>query len=484
MPSRDKDIDETLDIVDFYENDGVDVEDEGGSIANGLSDFDNDNGILLHNDKKYAVNIIWLLQADITSNETVYKKAKSIGADFYCNRSFVDQSGYSSLKKKHKMGMVSVAAAAADSLIGEWHGVFKADNGWLYIAVHADMIAPDGDKFFVHEEDAYNHFIEESEKFKWPKRYAPEHWDIKINDGEVFLDQILSDVSFTTLKPVGLDALFGGTANKNLALGVGVILLGLFIFYIFSQAMFSSLVPTREIAARPGIAISENLIAPPRLEGVRDHPVEMFLQTEQILNPTKFMNACIESFDNLMVSIPGWNISAMKCRGNFSEAIWNKGVGSLEILRNYIGEFPFGVNKTYGSNGDFLASQIIQMGSFAEAVTLSNRENAILSLNQKFSSLSDLQVRDITPQPINTQQLFNSEGLSTEPVAPPVTFDSLPALQVSMTSDLSPTNIKQNFNLPGLKFNYIEWDLKTGRWTYDYTIYLYPDDYQPNKTTK
>jgi len=474
---RSADIDENLDDLDLI----AETEYETSS-----SEFlyKNGNGVLIFNEKLYAAGLTWLTAQEFEEDGSVYKKAQAISADFYCTRSFIEQNGFGTLKLKHKMGMPSAAAMAADALIGEWHGVFVADNGWLYVAVHSDTIAPEGDLFFLSEEEAYNHFIHEAENYKWPKTYVPEAWNVKTNDGEIGLDKIVEDVESTTLKPANLNAFFGSAANKSLALISLCIAVGFILLLMFSQSLMTSIVPQRAEAPSQQLNISDALSVPPKEPIFRKDPLEALLETKSLPTPSKMIGACIENFDQLMVSIPGWDINQMRCRGNLVEAIWQRGVGNLETLRNNVDQFPFGISRTYGANGNFLASRIIPgTASFNEGLRLSTRGNALTRIDNRFGSLGNLGVRDIAPktEQVDPRRGARQQNETEEDAFKPITLDDLPSLGVTLKTDVSPKEILNNFNYPGLKLNLIEWNIRNGNWLYDMQVYLYPEDYLPNQ---
>ena len=134
-----------------------------------------EEGVLLHNGRRFAVGLTWLVADDEIDTKLARERAKKLESDFYALRSTVAvQQGFGFLAMGHRAGMPSAASLASDILVGEWHGVFTADNGWWYTAVHADSIAPDGDIFFFSEEQAFQHFQEQAANYKWPRTYVPE----------------------------------------------------------------------------------------------------------------------------------------------------------------------------------------------------------------------------------------------------------------------------------------------------------------------
>lgn len=463
-------VEDEMDDIDFDGEFGGETESASDLVDVNLGDG---HGVLIYNDKKFAVGLIWLTISELEGDDSVYKKAQAIGGDFYCTRTFVGQSGFGSLNKDHRIGMASAAVMAADTLIGEWHGVFRADNGWLYVAVHSDSIAPDGDRFFEDEKQCYNHFLKESEKFKWPKSYVPAAWNFPQNDGEIPLEQILDAPVVSSLKPANLDALFSGKANKNIAIFSVLILLGFIILSVSSQSFIANFLPEPEDVPFTPTNISSNLMSPPKITAMGEDPVENLLNDTQIINIGAVLGTCINTFDSLMVSVPGWNLTSMRCRGNFADAIWKKSAGTLDSLRDNVDQFSNSVVKTYSANGDFIASSVMQFSDESkEQLKLSKRENVIILLNQRFSGISDLIVQDVPTEAPATQQSGSTS------IIPVITLQNLPRLKVIMKTDVSPLEMIDRFDISGLTLNLIEWDTINGEWLYDMNIYLYPENYK------
>lgn len=473
------------DRIDFIDEDIHDeIREDLQEDRHELLDHGAGEGVLIYNNKKYAVGLVWLTVDEVEQPGSIMKRAKMLSADFLCSRLFISQTGYGHLKKGHRMGMPSVAAITADTLVGEWHGVFVADNGWLYVAVHADTIAPDGDVFFDSEEDAYNHFMGQAEKFKWPKTYVPETWNVDNNEGEISLGQLLDDGSFVTLKPVNLDGLFSGAANKNIAFICLIGFIAVSFLTFFSDNFFDTLFPQRAEANRPILEIGNTLSVPPKAQTKEDDPFLQAIDNFKIPDPNKVLEVCVNNFGDLMVSLPGWKISRMRCRNGFVESVWNKGRGNIDTLKPYLDQFPFGVNTTVSANGDFIASMIMKSNSiYSHKIQLANREDILIALNNRFSRVGRLEVRDIVPK--NKDQnatggarRFKGKNEKNTEGVKQYTIDDLPSLEVGLTTKSPPQNFVNYFNLPGLKFKTIEWDVESGVWIYNIQIYLAVRDSQ------
>ena len=461
-----------------------DVSDIESGIA--IDETNLGDGVLIFNGRKYATGLTWLTVEEEAESNVVYKRAKSINADFFCTRSFVSQNGFGYLSKGHRMGMASAAAMAADVLVGEWHAVLSAENGWFYVAVHADTIAPDGDRFFESEEEAYNFFLEKAASYKWPKTYVPDAWDVKNNDGEISLDRILDDVSSTSLKPANLDAIFSGKRNKSIAFVGGLFFLGLVVLSFFAQTLLPNLVPEQQNIAGPEIEVSDLLSVPPQEPVKKEDPLLMALENFLLPKPSAAIDACMAAFEDLMISLPGWKLTTMRCRNTLVEAVWQQETGTLETIKNYVDQFPFGVNRTYGAQGDFLASRILgNLSQYNERVKLAGREQVLLAVNNRFGKIGRLEVQDIVPLAEQIQRGDSVRGSrrlaaqnQNEDKADDdvMTIQDLPSLSVKFSTTSAPLLLQGYFNIPGLRFNFIEWSVYNKQWVYDMQIYLLPQD--------
>jgi hypothetical protein len=496
MSRRPTDSDDDLDIqLDETELDNFDLDDDDLSLEDGELEDDLNTrlnvaevaygpGVLVFGGRRYAVGLHWLTTPDEAEQSLVYKRAKAMNADFFCNRTFVSQSGFGFLSKGHRMGMPAAAAVAADTLVGEWHGMFSAENGWFYVAVHADTIAPEGDRFFESEEEAYNFYLEQANGYNWPKSYAPEAWNIKDSDGEVSLDKILDDVSTTSLKPANLDGVFSGKRNKSIAFMGLVFFIILVLLSFFAQTLLPGLIPDQRSLTGPAIEVADILSAPPQEPEKKVDPITLAIENFSLPKPSAVVDICMEGFADLTVSLPGWDLTTMRCRNTMVEAIWQQDSGTLETIKNYVDQFPFGVNRTYGAQGDFLASRVIgNLNKYNEKVNLAEREQVLFALNNRFGKIGRLQVEDIVPLSEQIQRGSNIRGARRlaaqsrqDQEDDEMTIQDLPSLSVKFITETAPVLLQDYFNVPGLRFNYIEWSVFNRQWTYDMQIYLQPQD--------
>jgi hypothetical protein len=434
-------------------------------------------GVLAYGGKRYAVGLTWLTVDEDISAELIKERTKRLKADFHCTRNtIVAQHGFGYIDKGHKVGMNAAAALAADALIGEWNGVFVAENGWWYLAVHSDTVEPDGDVFFEKEEDAYNYFLEANNAYQWPRSYAPESWNLPKTGGEIELDKLFDDMPSVPLKPANLNALFGGKRNKEFVMVLGALFLGIMIFTVVVQKTLPGLIPQPKEAPGINITAPDSLFAPPRpaVEVVEEKP----LITDQIVlpQPSAILDSCLKAFAELTFPFPGWRLDRMRCRNGLAEATWSKTTGSLDTLRPYLRRFPFGVSTSFSGNNSFIATTILKNLSVGQANTrLPEREVAILTLNARFGKIGRLTAQDVLPQmraSNNTRASQRSENTASNSSNAPNSIDEMPHLKVGLKMASPPNLIVDYFDIPGFIFDMIEWNITNQSWTYDGRVIL------------
>lgn len=443
------------------------------------------DGILIYDNKRYAVGLNWLIAEEEGDAELAVKRAKDFKADFYVLRQgVVTQHGFGFLHKGHRIGVPALASVAADTLVGEWHGVFVADNGWWYVAVHADNLAPEGDILFASEEAAYNHFMAQSELFRWPRAYAPESWNIPDSSGDIPLNKIIGEVTPPPLKPVTLDAIFSGKRNKNLAIGAGLVIVMLIVLSIVGQQVLPSLVPMQAQVPVPNVEVSDTLQAPPKepsvlLEEQGDGLVNMALVT-----PSTLITDCISGFSAVSLPLPGWKLTTLRCKETFVEAMWARVTGSYEMLEPFLTRFPEGTQRAFPDSSTLVVTRrLTGKRAMSAAQELYERNHAIITLSKRFGELGAFEVKEIIPA--GSQQLLASIEMMQQagfggvgqnrPDIRPLTRDDLPYLSVQLRSKIPPNMINRYFDLPGLVVLGVETAVADGQWQYDAKLILRPE---------
>lgn len=444
-------------------NDGLDS--FGDDLEANAPIAGNQEGVLEYAGKKYAVGLFWLVGDEEGDAGLVRRRAKQAKADFYCVRdSVVTQHGFGTLKQGHRMGMPSAASYAADMLVGEWHAVFRADNGWWYMAVHGDAIAPDGDRFFTDEEEAFNFFREENERYKWPRVYAPEDWDVESSTAELSLERMLDQAPPTPLKAAALDAVFAGRRNKLIA-GVGFLcLIGLaFIISLLPNLILSNIQEPPPIIANLEGQMSA-VKAPPKKREEKESIIQG-VASINIPRPSAVVVACGEAISRLMRPLPGWDLFVASCVNGIADVRWRRDTGSVDLLMENVGVFPKGSSARL--EGDFFigALQITDLSRFVESVKPMPRVEAVLELNRRLAGAGELDVAYVLPPAPPPEQGINIRAAEPPPQPPAY-------LNVVFKTKTPPQILASYFDVDGLEMVSMEWDFQNGTWTYTAKVNL------------
>jgi hypothetical protein len=422
-------------------------------------------GILVFNEKRYAVGLDWFAAETHTEN-LINSRSGKLKADFYAIRSsIVIQHAFGYLSKGHRMGMPSAASVAADTLFGEWHGIFAADNGWWYLAVHSDAIAPDGDRLFTSEEEAYNYFIKRSKEYKWTRSYAPSVWNLPESVAEISLDKLLDGASSASifLRPVNLNAIFGGPKQKMAALVLGILFLSLTLLIALLPAFANKnkLPSDYERDTIPIRIEAPDIIVPPPREVVKQPIQKINYAGLHLPVPSAYIGKCMSLLDQIVHPIPGWQLETVKCDNSIAEATWMNPGGSLEMLQEAMHVFPTEATRRYMGNGRFTVTvPVPSLHDFSVPVTVLPREEIILLLNKRLSSTGELKIHYVVPRITNQNAANRRITGQTEQRADP------PFIQMELVSKMPPAMIATLFDLPGLNVQNITWNLKAKSWSY------------------
>lgn len=425
---------------------------------------ENQDGVMIFQGDKYAVGLFWLVSGEEDASGLAKKRAKQADADFYCIRdSVITQHGFGNLKHGHRMGMSVAGVLAADMLVGEWQAVFQTDNGWWYLAVHGDAIAPDGDRFFFDEEDAFAHFKAEADKYKWPRMYAPEDWDVKGVTANLMLDRLL-DGSPTNLKAATIDAVFAGKKNKFVALIALLVLMSL----VFVISLLPNLILSNVQEAPPVTSmITQNIgevKAPPKREQIKKTVAG--ITKMELVRPSAIISACGEAVSRLLRPLPGWDISVVVCNPPTVILRWQQRQGTVDLLMDNLGIFPRG--STARLDGDqFIATlPMADVSNTLSEVSPLKRTDAVLKVNQRLAGAGDLLVDFV--QPPAPPAPSSGVGLRQVEAPPPPP----PYLNLTFRTRSSPQSIASYFDIEGVEIISVEWQFVSGIWTYKAKVNL------------
>jgi len=475
--------DEDLDFLDF------DLQEDGSDLESALAEETDSPkapkkgaagalpGVLMYEGRKYAVGLTWLVADDDAEAGLSQKRAKALQADFICSRASVaNQQGFGRLAMGHRMGMSALAPLVADVLIGQWHGVFTADNGWWYLAINAENIAPQGDIFFLSEEEAYNHYLEESRKQHWPRSFAPAAWNLQDKSEELPLQKLLSEVDITApaLSPVSLDAVFSGRTNRNIALTSMALVLGLIGFVVVGQQIVPSLIPSKATVPLPNILVGDVVEAPPKEVVVgRDQNMDGFVRPS-LLRPDGVMTKCLDLIGQIYVPIPGWDIQKAQCSPSGAQAAFQAKTLSMLSVLPYVQKLDPSIGRVFRSSTVLdlsIASNPKSLASISQ--NLMERDSLILTLSDRLSDFGQVAVTEVKSPAVeklllDVQQFENVDFKLLNETQPPtpLRFEDLPGFEVRFSTRLPPSELSGVFNIPGVELNNIEYDFVSGGWVY------------------
>lgn len=423
----------------------------------------NSPGVLLYNNKKFAVGLLWLTMDDPNvafsgQKELMAARRALIKPDFICERSqIIAQQGFGHLSKGHRVGMPAAAASAADLLVGEWHGIFAVDNGWWYVAVHGDAIAPDGDKFFESEESAYQFFMDAMNRQRWPRSYAPKEWALAGTNHEITISKLLDGLPSVYLKPYTLDSLFGNKTNKYMALSSLAVIVVLFTTFFatgLGEYMNAPYPPTRNVK----VALPETIVAPPR-------PSSRFLQKDELLEITDYpppvlIRACLDRFQIMFKPLPGWALNSVSCKDGNVIGEWkrqNAHFSDMAALRKF---FSNDSVMTYDGQGKLSVSETLDLSQLEKVKMQINHKEVLYGvLTGRLESKGEMIIEEtmVTPTVAATKP-----GAAPDPtVAPaPERF-----LSVRFKSPLSAYLWADDFDIPGLKPVELTWNIPESFWS-------------------
>jgi hypothetical protein len=424
-------------------------------------------GVLLVDDKKFAVSLTWLTaDLDLGGAKLIKQRAGKLRADYTCVRNTIaGQHGFGFLSLGHRMNMPAAAAVAADILVGDWHGVFKGDNGWWYVAVRSDNISPDGDRFFFSEEEAYTHFMEQVNAQSWPRSYAPETWNIEDAVPAIPLERLLDDLTQAPiLKATNADAIFGGRKRRNFVFFIGILA---FVF-LFTAAVLPGLASKarekRATTVQPVIVAPAVIKPPPK---VVTKQTTGFAGTLSLPKPSNVVQLCAQGFSKIIEPLPGWELNSATCNAGVGnqivvDAVWKRKVGSLELIKQYLAAFPVSVAVNYDGDATVTVSfRLGDLNKLSKTLNVLKRGEQISVLYDRFGGIGRLELSDVIPPPPQQQRLGNPLASAEEP--PP---QLPPYLKMVLLTRTPPQVLASYFDVPGLKLQNITWSIQKKAWTY------------------
>lgn len=418
-----------------------------------MADSDSQTGVMQYGGKSYAVGLLWFTVQEDSAKALLQSRLQKTHADFYCQRQHIaQQQGFGWLQRGHKRGMAAAAAMVADQLVGEWHGVLEAENGWWYVQVRSDTITPQGDKFFTREEDAYNLFQAEMAKHNWPHSYAPEKWSIP-DTREITLKNFLNDLATTKLVNANFAAAFGSKSARNVVIALIAIVLA---------AMVGAVVYT---LAKPDDIIVPKTNFVPRTVNATPAALAAPVKSGEFISPQQLIAQCSDAAQKLLTSLPGWKTGSFTCEPNKASMSWQQISGTLtDAKAQGMKSWPANAAVTFNNKVLSVALALDKL-PMLQAEKLPSQEQVLLALEQNFQSMGALQVKPIVakaPAPAP-----GARPPAVKAPAAPVPA-SAPALDIQFLSGFAPDHIAAFLDAPGLEIVSLEWKIAQGLWQYKF----------------
>lgn len=420
---------------------------------------------MLHNGKKYAVGLMWLTATSEDSKNLVKERARKSKADYYCIRSgAATQHGLGSLKKGHRVNQSVAAAMVADVLVGDWHGVFRADNGWWYVKVHSDVIAPDGDVFFESEEDAYNHFMTNHEGRVWAHAYAPPEWDVPSITKNLILDEVIDNIPAPRLIAANMDAQFGGTKNKNVAIVTFLLVVTVSMAVLLGPTLWGILFPAPPVRIEKPIQKNtkkqETTLQLPgelnELPSLEAPDPDVF----KAVKPSAFVLSCGETAAQLVQAIAGWDLMGVQCDPKTVQVKWKENKGTLNNVRESVSDLlQKGASMNLNKKDLTLSLPFPTLPDYEQNNFL-NTASAVLLLESRFLNVGGLKIEPITPPPPPPPTEYQKRKGIIPKQEPPY-------LNIAVSSNLSPKVLGNYFDVKGLWLLSIQWDFPSSLWVYE-----------------
>ena len=267
---------------------------------------------------KYAAGLYWQPSPDNNIARAARAAARQPGfqANFYCIRpptksQPVGQFGLGLTAAQHKSGMPSIGACIASQMPGSWAGAFRVSEGVYFISVRDDLIDPDGDAWYAHDDDAQSRLEQEIAQGGLHHIYAPPEWGVHGTE-QGSITSILAGRRDAVLNSVGVD-------RTQLLWIVGVLLFAGLLYGAYSYVQYSQAQRAIEEAAKQQALLAAQRASAPPLEYPKtwqDSPL-----------PLEYINACERALEKIRARYFGWTANSIACNGTNLSVTWSHADG-------------------------------------------------------------------------------------------------------------------------------------------------------------
>lgn len=422
--------------------------------------------------RDYAVGLFWQTAEDAKNarrEANLAARQEAEPADLYCVRDgFVTQWGIGWSRAGQVAGMPSAAAALAESVAGNWLGVFEIEGGgWWFVAARRDALLPDGDAFYDNEDEPRARFEKEFGRGGWDRVFTPAYWGIG-GDTTELIDLLGSVGATATLKSVG------GISGSIIAKLRNPDTRKSSVLVVAALVVITALVAAVLLYTDLGKKFSNNIAK--KIQGeepiyteVDDAPTpEEIMPWAFRLPADQWLASCYNAIDGVFFSLPGWRVSTAVCGENGGASVNYQRIDEYITISDTtatLASLGYEQIPNYGSNGNFLS---LSGASFdatgTSASTLEDLMNHseirpyLWNLAQEGVSGANISINQ-APIPQRTdddsQQIFAKHAHVTLNV-----LNSPPQDWMQIFGDI-----------PGLDMSGLSFNAETGNWIYSFDIY-------------
>lgn len=397
-------------------------------------------GVVTVSGNKYAAGLYWQPSPDKGIAKAAREVAKQPGfqAEFFCVRpgtkaQSVGQFGLGIAAAGHKSGMPSLAACLANQQPGSWAGAFRVTEGIYFIAVRDDLIDPDGDAWFAHDDDAHSRLEQEISRGGLTNIYCPTEWGVQGSE-TTSITSILGGRKDVTLQDVGIP-------KSLLYVLFFVLLIGIIGYggYSFWQAK------EEERMAQEAAALQAQMDAQRA-----NRPAVQYPKTWQDSPlPMDYMRACEQALSKLRSEYLGWTVASISCTGSNLSVSWARGAegyaevpgdgkGSMDAtLKTANASIPLENLKPRG------AETLAYFGLIDQAVLYNNWPVALTAMPDDTIVVAEDQP---PPPPPLWRKRAVTYSLNTAPWLRPDLFENVPGLIITSVHQIGNTS----FNVEGI----------------------------------
>jgi hypothetical protein len=226
--------------------------------------------------------------------------------------------------------MPSFAGCLANQQMGSWVGAFRLNEGIALIIVRDDLLVPDGDQFFVDENEARERLLQEIGFGSLQKIYAPESWAVPGSDSMPI--SLLMDER----RDIRLRAVKMPQAVKFALMGIVLVIITVFgvTWYMQQKAEREAELEAARLSALEKARAEAEKLVPGMDEQVHYPPPER--KWEEVPQGLSVIEVCRASLANIPVAMAGWRMTNGSCSQSGISITWSRDHGFSQPPKTWI----------------------------------------------------------------------------------------------------------------------------------------------------